>query len=630
LYRTIDLRHKPPTSRAVDRGEAATSPDATGQSANPHGIAFITPVKDETQYRICLQYLDALEVPPGYTVEKIAVFGGSSIAQVYQQAMDACTARYKIYLHVDGYVVHRGVLSELLNLFKTYPRLGLVGVEGATKLPPDVLYSKNNPFHIYGRIWNYRRPGGPSTLLGPANRRRLHFSRFRGFVGDYLPAATVDGFFMATQYDIPWVHPQFGFDLYETVQATEFIKAGLEVGLARQETIWCIHWGPLNEPSRAEQRRRQVGIQRKAVVFRNLYPEFIGVPVRKLYERYRGAAGRIGLNLQQFGEGAPEQGIVSGGFTPPSVRERLSVVIVTRNARETLLHTMRSLLPQCAALQEIDCGVVVVDGGSTDGTVEAVRMEFPQVTTVPNASRDGLAHGLNVGLRHAGVASYILVMDHPAELAPGTLTRMVSYLRTHQQAAGVVASHTHPNGPIPSQRLSIVELIPHLLRRPRVASFVGTSCALVRADVFLDVGLYDERLKVHHVALEWSIRAKRKGYEFTFRPEARVIYQEDSLSRRDGLSFAEHLAANQWLIYKHAGRRWAVVLYWAQRLWAKWLSYRWRHDSEALQQLHDAVARMDDVYRRSGEENRRPASAVLEPSWGVGGNRGGAPRQPRL
>jgi GT2 family glycosyltransferase len=436
---------------------------------------------------------------------------------------------------------------------------------------------------------------------------------------------------MATQYDIPWVHPLFGFDLYETVQATEFIKAGLEVGLARQETIWCLHWGPLNEPSRQEQRRRQVGIQRKAVVFRRLYPEFIGVPVRKLYEQYRGAARRIPLNLDEFGEGASDEGIVSGDITPLGVmRERLSVVIVTRNGRGTLLRTLRSLVPQCAALSEIDWGVVVVDSGSAERTVDAVRMEFPQVTTVPNGSTDGLAHGFNMGLRHAGAANYILAMDEAAELTAGTLAKMLSYLRTHQHAAGVVAALTHPDGATPLQRLSLVELMPHRIRRPRLASFVGTSCALVRADVFSDVGLYDERLKVHHVALEWSIRAKRKGYEFAFLAEARVTYHQGPQLHRERASFAEHLAANQWLVYKHAGRRWAVALYWTQRLWAKWLSFCWRHDSEALQQLHDAVARMDEVYRRSGEENRRPALVVLEPSWGVGGNRGGAPRQPRL
>ncbi len=616
LFQTIDLRNAAPRGCAATDGSAGSTGHVQ-QLLNPQGIAFITPVKDENQYRICLQYLDKLEIPSGYTVEKIAVFGGFSIAEVYQRAMEASTARYKIYLHVDGYVVHRGVLAELLNLFRTYPRLGMVGVEGATKLPTGVLYSKNNPFHIYGRIWNYRRPGGPSTLLGPANRRRLHFSRFRSFVGDYLAAAAVDGFFMATQYDIPWVHPQFGFDLYETVQAMEFIKAGLEVGLARQETVWCLHWGPLEERSRDYERRRQIELRRKAAEFRKLYPEFVGVPVRKLYEQYREAAGHIAVVPGGLGDGATGRGSASEAFvTPRMARERLSIVIAMTNRRDMLFRALRALLPQRAALTEIDCRVVVVDSGSIDGTVEALRMEFPQVTTVRNQSSDGRAHALNLGLRNAGAAKYVLVMQHSVELSTGTLTRMVRYLRTHQNAAGVVASLTHQDGTVPLQRVSIVELVRRRLRMPQEVTFVGTTCALLRADVFFDVGLYDERLKSHHVDLEWAIRAKRKGYKFFFLPEARTIYHPGTQLRGDRSSFAERLADNQWLVYKHAGRRWAIALYWTQRLWVKWLSFRWRNDSEALRCLGDAVGRMDTFYRRSGEENRRPALTALEQSWG--------------
>ena len=51
----------------------------------------------------------------------------------------------------------------------------------------------------FGQLWEYRRETGfPASLFG----RRLHFSRFRAFVGDYLPAVAVDGLFIATQYDV--------------------------------------------------------------------------------------------------------------------------------------------------------------------------------------------------------------------------------------------------------------------------------------------------------------------------------------------------------------------------------------------------------------------------------------------
>jgi hypothetical protein len=292
-YRIIDLRHPLHADRATGQEQAGSSPGGAQQPLNPHGVAFITPVKDEKQYQIGLRYRDALEIPKGCTVEEIGVLGGASMAHVYQRAMEASTARYKIYLHVDAYIIHRGLIPELLGLFGRYPRLGLVGAVGATQLPPTGLYWVDNQSHCYGRYWAYLRPATymPGIPLSPAAyRRRLTFSRLLTFADDYLPAVVVDGFFMATQYDIPWKDPLGGFELYDHVQSFEFIKAGFEVGIARQDAVWCIHWGPLRGVSRKQHRARQITLQQKASVLRELYPGFIGVPARRLYEQYRKAA----------------------------------------------------------------------------------------------------------------------------------------------------------------------------------------------------------------------------------------------------------------------------------------------------------------------------------------------------
>jgi len=558
--RIVDLDAVPPPDSMLARGGAESR---TPQSLNHNGIAFIIPVKDEAQYRICLRYIDALQIPSGYTVEKIAVFGGSSMAEVYQRAMESSTARYKIYVHVDVYLVHRGLLPELLSLFKMYPRLAMVAVSGATRVPPRVLISVNNAFHCYGRHWDYRRPGGPSALLGPLNLRRLHFSRFRSFVGDYLPAVAVDGFFMATQFDIPWMHPVFGFDLYDQVQCLEYMKLGLEVGIARQESIWCVHWGPLEEFSQEQQRRRQSGLRRKAGVFRQLYPAFIGVPARRLYQQHWGAAERWTANQRT---------------------EHLGVVIAESGGPEAVLRTLRALLPQCEALEDLGYQVVVVDNTSTASLAEAIRRESAKVTVTTGASNGGLAGAFNVGLRELGFPSFLLVMRDDTELSAGTLARMVSYLREHPSTAGVVASRIDPDGAI-----------------------VGTTRALVRGEVFFDVGLYDNRFSSCHEDRDWSMRAKRKGYTFAYLPEARVHHHHRNEPRRLGPArFAERAVDDLWLTYKHAGRRWAVLLYWVQWMRARWLALRWRHDRDALHQIGEAMAQATDLYRRFSEENRRP------------------------
>jgi len=291
LYGTIDLRNTPPTERAVALRNAEST-KGPRRPLNSRAIAFLTLVSDETQYDTCLRYLDALQIPSGYTVEKIAVLGAVSMAEGYQHAMEASTARYKVYVHQDVYLVYEGLLPELVRFFRTYPRLGMVGVVGTTRMPAKGLWWVNKG-HCYGRLWEYRRETGlPGSIL----RRRLHFSRFRSFAGDYLPVVAADGLFMATQYDLPWKNSLGGFLLYDQVQALEFIKAGLEVGIARQEAVWCLHWGQLQECARDQQKHRDVELRRKAAEFRRLYGAFIGVPARKLYAQYRGAAVWRGLS----------------------------------------------------------------------------------------------------------------------------------------------------------------------------------------------------------------------------------------------------------------------------------------------------------------------------------------------
>jgi hypothetical protein len=288
LNRIIDLRSDSSSDRAIthphleDRHVGRQGPDA-------HAMAFITCVNDQVQYQTCVRYIDGLQIPPGHTVEKIAVLGAKSMAEGYQQAIEASTARYKIYVHQDVYLVHRGLLSELLNLFGTYPRLGMVGVIGTTQLPTTGIWWVDNASYSYGRVWVYvtlAKMLRGISLAPSAHQRRLRFMRLQSFVGDYIPAVAVDGLLMATQYDVPWVDPVGGFMLYDQVQSLEFIKVGLEVGIARQEAVWCLHWGPLEERSREQRQPYDTELDRRAAVFRQRYHAYIGVPARILYKKH--------------------------------------------------------------------------------------------------------------------------------------------------------------------------------------------------------------------------------------------------------------------------------------------------------------------------------------------------------
>lgn len=564
MIRVIDLR-KGPSARPV-AAPARDAPPQGGRALDSHALAFITAVQNDEQYRICQRCLDALQVPSGYTVETLAVYGGGSIPECYQAAMEASTARYKIYLHVDAYVVHKGLIPELLHLFRTYPALGLVGVVGATSLPRSGIFWIDNFANCYGRVWQNSAPGFPASLFERAASKQPNLVRFRSFVGDYLPAAVVDGFFVATQYDIPWTHPEFGFEgPWDHVQALEFIKAGFEVGIARQEAMWAFHYGSL-EPSSSEKRvQREARLWPQASVLRGLYPEFIRTSIRRLYPTYRRAHNER-ANSDPNGH----------------ARDRLGIVVVAVEGGEVLLSALRALESACAFLAGVDVQLVVVFPPSLDHLEEVVHRVFPHATVLAALSQGGRARAYNTGLRHLGFRDYVLVAHESVEVSPATPATMVRHLREHTSTGAIVAS------------------------RAGWGIFTESTCAMVRGEALFAVGLFDERFRSTCEDFDWMLRARRKGFAVTLLSDAGVTDHRRRISAPDRFAMADHLVVSLGFVYKHWGRRWATADYWRRRLLIWWLRVVWWRDREAIRHLNEAGAALHVVYSRFRREDELP------------------------
>src|SRR3954452_22238071 len=98
------------------------------------------------------------------------------------------------------------------------------------------------------------------------------------------------------------------------------------------------------------------------------------------------------------------------------------LIVLSWNGREDTLACLASL----AALRDADTEVVVVDNGSTDGSVEAVRAAHPEVHLVENGRNLGFAGGNNAGLRHAFEhgGQWAVLVNNDATLAPDAVARL--------------------------------------------------------------------------------------------------------------------------------------------------------------------------------------------------------------
>lgn len=190
-------------------------------------FCFIICTNEEQQLQECIMYLGLLHVPEGYQTESIAINDAPSMAAGYNEGMAATDAKYKVYLHQDVFIVDPLFLDKLLGVFQKDERIGMVGVIGTEHLPED------------GVMWHGKRCG---------NFYRLEEMLEMGLEGVELLSSghreveAVDGFLIATQYDIPWREDIFqGWDFYDVSQCMEFRRAGYRIIVPEQRENGVIH-----------------------------------------------------------------------------------------------------------------------------------------------------------------------------------------------------------------------------------------------------------------------------------------------------------------------------------------------------------------------------------------------------
>jgi GT2 family glycosyltransferase len=116
----------------------------------------------------------------------------------------------------------------------------------------------------------------------------------------------------------------------------------------------------------------------------------------------------------------------------------VTVVVVTWNRRELL----RACLQSLAIQQHESYDVVVVDNGSTDGSVEAVkeiRDTFPvPLTLITNAQNRGFCAANNQGIA-ATQSEFVALLNNDAEAEPGWLAALEAVMRASKDI-GMAAS----------------------------------------------------------------------------------------------------------------------------------------------------------------------------------------------
>lgn len=109
---------------------------------------------------------------------------------------------------------------------------------------------------------------------------------------------------------------------------------------------------------------------------------------------------------------------------------RIAVVILNWNG----LDMLRRFLPSVVRYSEPEGFVIVADNGSSDGSLEMLAKEFPQVSTLSLRENFGFAEGYNRALAHVE-APYFLLLNSDVEVTPHWLRPLLTYMEAHPEVA---------------------------------------------------------------------------------------------------------------------------------------------------------------------------------------------------
>ncbi|MFQ5514522.1 MAG: glycosyltransferase family 2 protein [Myxococcota bacterium] len=218
----------------------------------------------------------------------------------------------------------------------------------------------------------------------------------------------------------------------------------------------------------------------------------------------------------------------------------LSIVIVAWNVRDLVLDCLASIRD---AQLELGYEVIVVDNGSGDGTVSAVRRQFPEAQVIALPRNIGFAAGNNQGLLKAN-GRYALLLNSDTIVLSGALERCVRYLDDHPEVAVVGPQLLNPDRSkqncIHSSPTLLSEIVSQsILRRlfPRrypskrvsytapieVEAVLG-ACLFVRHEVITQIGPIDEDYFFFLEETDWCHRMRQCGWKVVHLPDAHVIH----------------------------------------------------------------------------------------------------------
>ncbi len=220
----------------------------------------------------------------------------------------------------------------------------------------------------------------------------------------------------------------------------------------------------------------------------------------------------------------------------------ISFIIVNWNTKDLLLECLASIYQ---TVNEIAFEIWVVDNGSSDGSVAAVKEKYPHIQIIENRTNLGFAAANNLALKRMD-GHYALLLNTDTVLTEGAVSELHNFMQGNPAAAIACGQLLNPDGSkqnsianFPSLlslvsnetllRLLLPRRFPSKRREYRtpieIDSCIG-ACMLIRKKAIDKAGFLDDRYFFFLEETDWAYRMKKAGWKIFFVPAARIFHAQ--------------------------------------------------------------------------------------------------------
>ncbi|WP_055108241.1 glycosyltransferase family 2 protein [Paenibacillus ihumii] len=214
---------------------------------------------------------------------------------------------------------------------------------------------------------------------------------------------------------------------------------------------------------------------------------------------------------------------------------KTDLVIVTYNSASYIQRCIQAIHAHTPS----DYTIIVVDNGSSDGTIEYVR-GFPEIKLIENEQNKGFAGAVNLGIRN-GSSETVVIMNPDVFVTRNWLPPLIDALWRDEQTAVVAPKLINEANQLVGVGTNWDWTLPYflcpnepgILEETRACLAINGACFLLKRHLLEKLGLLDEQYFHYFEETDYCFNAIYHGYKILFCPDSTIYHEYYPNPERD-------------------------------------------------------------------------------------------------